>query len=334
MDPLSQGVLGAVVPQCIARKEEFHVVSIAGFLAGMLADIDVFIRSPEDTLLAIEYHRHFTHSLLFIPFGGLISAICLWFFMKKKISFSRLSLMTTLGYGTAGLLDACTSYGTRLFWPFSEVRVAWNNIAVIDLFFTLPLCVTVFYASKKRSTRIAQIGLTVALIYLLFGVFQRERAEKVLMDLAEKRGHHVERLTVKPTIGNLILWRGIYESDGQFYVDAVRVGFSSQVYEGNSCEKVILEKHFEGLSPETLLYSDLKRFQHFSDDYLFYHPSLPNTLGDLRYSLLPHELEPLWGITIDLKATDKHVYFQHYRQITRSAWKRYWTLLKGSPLGE
>src|SRR5690606_29471703 len=50
-----------------------------GALGGMAPDLDVIIRSASDPLLALEYHRHFTHSLAFIPIGGLlVAAPFLW----------------------------------------------------------------------------------------------------------------------------------------------------------------------------------------------------------------------------------------------------------------
>ena len=39
------------------------------------------------------------------------------------------------------LLDAATSYGTRLFWPFSDERAGWDWIAIVDPAFTVPLLV-------------------------------------------------------------------------------------------------------------------------------------------------------------------------------------------------
>ena len=31
-----------------------------------------------DALLVLDYHRHFTHALAFVPFGALIAALLLW----------------------------------------------------------------------------------------------------------------------------------------------------------------------------------------------------------------------------------------------------------------
>ena len=70
MDPLTQGLIGAALPQSLCNKKYLLVAGSLGMLAGMSPDLDVLIRSSSDPLLFLEYHRQFTHSLLFIPFGS------------------------------------------------------------------------------------------------------------------------------------------------------------------------------------------------------------------------------------------------------------------------
>jgi len=53
------------------------------FFAGLLADSDVLIHSSSDPLLTIEYHRHFTHSVFFVPIGVLLAAAVLFPFFVK-----------------------------------------------------------------------------------------------------------------------------------------------------------------------------------------------------------------------------------------------------------
>ena len=48
------------------------MAALVGAVAGMTADLDVLIRSSADPLLNLEYHRHFSHSLLFVPLGALL----------------------------------------------------------------------------------------------------------------------------------------------------------------------------------------------------------------------------------------------------------------------
>ena len=57
MDPLSQGVVGAVVPQSFAQKNTLFWAAVIGFLSGLAPDLDIFIRSDIDPLLFLEYHR-------------------------------------------------------------------------------------------------------------------------------------------------------------------------------------------------------------------------------------------------------------------------------------
>ena len=79
MDIVTQGLIGATAAQGGARSsDEVRLASLIGFCAPLLADADALIRSTEDPLLFLEYHRHFTHALLFIPFGALIASLLLW----------------------------------------------------------------------------------------------------------------------------------------------------------------------------------------------------------------------------------------------------------------
>ncbi|MGB1142034.1 MAG: metal-dependent hydrolase, partial [Halioglobus sp.] len=143
MDPLTQGAVGAVLPQAASRSRYAATAGLLGFFAGMAPDLDVLIRSGNDPLLFLEYHRQFTHALIFIPIGGFICALVLHavFGHRRGLTFRESFLFCTLGYATHALLDSCTTYGTMLFWPFSDARIAWNTISVIDPLFTLPLLV-------------------------------------------------------------------------------------------------------------------------------------------------------------------------------------------------
>lgn len=79
MDLLTQGVLGATLAGSAASKGLKRQALLAGFIGGMTADLDVFIRSDADPLLNIQYHRHFTHAPVFIPIGGLLTSLALFF---------------------------------------------------------------------------------------------------------------------------------------------------------------------------------------------------------------------------------------------------------------
>ena len=332
MDPISQGVLGAIAATCCAKKENLRLATLVGWAGGMLADADVLIRSTEDPLLNIEYHRHFTHSLAFIPIGGLVCATLFWPFLRRHCPWPRLWLFATAGYATAGLLDACTSYGTQLLWPFSNARISWSIISIIDPLFTLPLLGLCLAAFFRRRPLYPVIAATFACSYLAFGYLQNQRALEALQQLAAERGHHsITQATVKPSIANLVLWRGIYRYEDRFYVDAIRVAPLSppRIYAGTATPALEADELAHSLPPDSPLLHDLQRFAHFSDHYLAQSPSDPEILSDLRYAMIPNSLEPLWGIRFDPSKPERHAPFETYRALRPEDRKAFKTMLMG-----
>ena len=212
MDPISQACFGASLSQSATNDRRTQVSAlIIGALAGMAPDLDVFINSPTDPLLFLEYHRQFTHSLFFIPFGALICSLLFYPFIKSKLSFSKVYLFSFLGYATHGLLDACTSYGTQLFWPFSSERIAWNIVSIIDPLFTLPIIILIIMAVIKSHSLYARIAFIYAILFLSLGLVQKQRAENALIELASQRNHQPERIIVKPSFANRQVWKMVYE---------------------------------------------------------------------------------------------------------------------------
>ena len=334
MDLLTQGVLGAALAQAGSKQTETRLACGIGFAAGLLADVDALIRSANDSLLTIEYHRHFTHSIFFIPFGALVAALILWPLMRKRITFKRLYVFSLLGYSLSGFIDACTSYGTHLFWPFSEERISFHLISIVDPIFTLPLLLAVVLAYRSRCARLAQIGLMFGAFYLAVGYVQMERADSAIQQLAEKRGHTPTELIVKPTFGNILLWRSIYKVDERLYIDAVRMAWQPKIYQGDSIVRYDIDRNNPTLDKKSILYQDMQRFNFFSDGYIAVHPEKANVLADVRYSIQPNGLLPLWGIEYDPMQPQQHVQFSTYRSLTKSNRQRFFAMLKGTDLTE
>ena len=82
MDPISQGAVGAALAQSAAIKENIVKITLIGLFAGLAPDLDILIKSSDDPILFLEYHRQFSHSLIFIPVGSLLVAFCIFPFFK------------------------------------------------------------------------------------------------------------------------------------------------------------------------------------------------------------------------------------------------------------
>ena len=235
-----------------------------------------------------------------------------------------------MGYLSHGLLDACTTYGTQLLWPFSDDRVAWNVISIVDPLFTLPLLAAVALGVRaKRVNAWPRVGLIWLFAYLGIGEIQRQRAETVGYEVAEARGHAPTRLEAKPGFAQLLLWKIVYEYEGQFFVDGVRAGIQTKVYPGTHIPKLDSQWAEANLPINSQTRQDFERFRWFSNDYLALSLHKPNTIIDIRYSMNINEIAPLWSIQFDPSKPWAHVDYLTHRNLGPSTTAQFQTMLMG-----
>ena len=171
----------------------------------------------------------------------------------------------------------------------------------------------------SRSVIWSRVGIFLALCYLGLGYIQRERAEMVGETLALGRDHREVSVSAKPTLGNLLLWKVIYQHDGRFWVDAVRVGSQPLVYPGGSVAVLDIPSQFPWLEEGSQQAQDLARFDWFSSGYLAVDNNDRFRVIDMRYSMLPNEIDGLWGIRLDESAASgQHVTYDVKRSVDKT----------------
>jgi len=296
----------------------------------MLADLDYFIHIPSDPLFNIEIHRQFSHSIFFIPLGALIAAVVLWWLVRKQLSFKALYLFSFAGYATAGVMDAFTSYGTQLLWPFVDTRLAWNLVSVVDPVLTLGLAALVGLAVYYRKKPLLVMAWGWLLLILALGMVQKHRSHSALLDWVAQQQHHPQAVVVKPTIGNQLLWRGNYIHDGRVFTNAIRAGLFSpiRIYAGESAPLVNITEEF-GEYQGTTLFKDLQRFERLAAGYVVRHPEKPHIIGDGRYAMLPTSMVPLWGVAVDTAQPDRHLPFLYFRDASEAVRTEFTAMLLG-----
>ena len=300
MDIFTQGSIGAALALASRRKKQAATAAGFGFLGGLAPDLDILIRSSEDTLLFLEYHRHFTHSLIFIPLGSITVAGLIYCFGRRWISlgFWKIWIFCAMGYGTHGLLDAMTSFGTSLLWPLSDTRFSLSIISIIDPLFTLPIVALVGAGIFKKDGLFGRIALVWAIIYLSAAGYLNQQARSMAKELANDRGHKQLRLLVKPTFANIILWRSVYEFDGRYYIDALRPWPNRKFFDGTSIASLIPTRDFPWLRPGSRQARDVERFSELSDGYVAKAADGSPRVIDVRYSIIPTDVTPLWFIRL------------------------------------
>ena len=224
MDSLTQIVLGAAVGEAVLGKKVGNKAMLYGAIAGTIPDLDTFAGNFFDTITATEIHRGFSHSIvfavLFAPvFGWIISKIE----SSSEATWKNWSWLMFWGLFTHPLLDAHTTWGTQLFWPF-DLRLAYKNIFVIDPLYTLPFLVFLILAMRLKRTdpqrkKYNRLGLIVSSIYLLvitpaLKLYTFQEFENAL----ESRNIAYLRMDTRPAPLNSILWSANIERENDFLI--------------------------------------------------------------------------------------------------------------------
>ncbi len=335
MDPLTHGLLGGVTAQALYRKKVTPAVTAAGVLGAMAPDLDIVLQSKANPLLLFEYHRHFTHSLAFIPIGGCLVGLLLWLLLRRRPPLRDLLLAAVAGYATHGLLDACTSYGTLLFWPFSRARVSWDLIFIVDPIFSLLLLAGLWVSLRRHRGGAALAALGAVIFYLSLGGLQHHRAAALQSKLAESRGQNPEKARVIPGPGPLLLWRSLYLSQGQLFVDVLRTGFDDPniYWTGGTLPYFNVDRLTQELPEDSTLGRDLRTFAWFTEGFVARLAEAPLDLGDLRFSPLVGGLRPLWGIRVDPNQPGIHVQRLRFPWTGQDRWDGLWEMLRGRAAG-
>ena len=272
MDSITQIVLGAACGEAVLGKKIGNKALLFGAIGGTIPDLDVFtsrlLYSNEIDIMAA--HRGFSHSIVFSILGAFaFGYLVYWLYDRGKRkgtttrhSWIKLCFWTLF---THIILDSFTPYGTQLFLPFSNYRVAFNNISVADPFYTVPflLCMIVlmFYRrNTSRRRRWLKLGIGISSVYMLLTIVNKIYINSVFKDSFESSGIDYRRYSTQPTILNNILWYGIAETQNSYYI-----GFYSLLDKESSVRNMIEIKKNHNLVD--LEHKDIATLAWFSNGY-------------------------------------------------------------------
>lgn len=333
MDNLTHAALGLCAGLAARRKSVPVAAAVtAALLAGELPDADLLIRSATDPLVAFRWHRHFTHSLVLAPVLAAAAAwLAAWLFRKREGARFVPLYWVALAAGLSHVLnDACTSYGTLLYWPFSEARVAWDCLPIIDIALTLPLVILGIAGWRTGNRGWAVAGAAWFVAYAGLGRLQHDRAEAAL--LAEL-GERPSRLAVKPTVSNLVLWRGIWEKEGEWRTAAIHVGpLGDPVISAGETRRVWNPLDPRNPAPGTPARALLEDFNRFTGGWNSIERAQDGgvLVGDIRFAMIPTRASPLWAVHMK-PGEPAHFEVRMDRRIREGDWGRFGALLLGRP---
>lgn len=217
-------ILGYLVDKLYHRDNSFLLKSF-GIVGGALLAF-IFMGLLPMPIAAVDAFS----MALAISLGIMLFPLVLWFREGRKVpspertaaDWKDWSWLFFWAILTHPLLDACTTYGTQLFQPFWDYRVAFNNISVVDPLYTIPFLICVILASRfglknKKRRIINYVGIGLSCGYLLFSFYNKVRVDQVFERSLDEQALEYKRFTTSPTIFNNILWQGVAEGDTAYF---------------------------------------------------------------------------------------------------------------------
>ncbi|MCC5945818.1 MAG: metal-dependent hydrolase [Bernardetiaceae bacterium] len=244
MDSLTQIVLGASVGELILGKKIGNKALLWGAIAGTIPDLDVLLNPLLDTVTQIEWHRSLTHSLLFaFLVSPVLGQILQYFYRAQGTHFWAWTHLFFWGFVTHALLDCFTTWGTQLFYPFSDYPVAFKSVFVIDPLYTVPFMILLIWlmrlprASQRRRT-LNYWALAISTGYLLWTVVAKQIVNQTFEQAMQAQNIPFERYETKPAPFNTILWTVNAEVENGFYI-----GYYSFLDSDKNIDFVFFEKN-------------------------------------------------------------------------------------------
>jgi inner membrane protein len=300
MDLLTHAALGAACAHLALGKKNKNNAWKVGALSALSPDLDLLIPYFSSSPLSIEYwHRNFTHSLVFIPCAAFIVTLILMIVPSFRKNWRITFLASLIGIATHGVLDACTSYGTMLLWPWSTMRVSWDVISIIDPLFTIILVLGAAWSIIFNEKKVVSASLIFACLFLLFNTYQHQRAINTLKEYTLKQKVNLEHYRAMPYIGSSTLWRIIYQQNNCFVI----ANIYTPLFGNNKTQFVTQVLRFNEQEISFPLTDQQKKdiaiFSWFSDDFLIVANTNPLLLADGRYTMNDHApIETFVGIKV------------------------------------
>lgn len=244
MDSITHLAAGALTPLVFRKAPRIWPLVFFGILMGELPDLDVFAGLSAHAIFVT--HRSFTHSVGAIILFSLLFAALFRFllgFLSYPVEtvyvneegnavvhrpddwpFSQILLTSFICVAGHVYLDCMTTFGTQIFWPFSDFRVAVPALYIIDPLFTLPLLAVLVFclrnfkdeAKQDKISRYARYALIYVLIYPLccFGIQAGLKWE--LNNRYTGEEYKVSRISLSPAPLSPFIWKAVGESEHEY----------------------------------------------------------------------------------------------------------------------
>ncbi|MDR1198882.1 MAG: metal-dependent hydrolase [Prevotellaceae bacterium] len=222
MDTISHALIGAVTGEIVAGGKLGKKAVLWGTAIANLPDLDVIAQpflKPAQSLL---FHRGPSHSILFcvliIPLIVKLMTIIHKKTKKNRIDWIRLVSWCLFSHI---FIDCFNSYGTAIFYPFSNFRVAFDCMGIVDVLLIFPFAVALllFIFIKRTGLRktVALLSMLLSILYLGFAVVNKINLEQKIKSHLAGMSINYDRILTSPLPLTNFVWIVIVEDEDGFF---------------------------------------------------------------------------------------------------------------------
>jgi inner membrane protein len=143
MDPLTHTLASYALSRAASKQPSLRL-TLLFLTAGLAPDLDELAKLG-GVMSGLSYSRAVTHSLVGAGVVALLLAVAFWRIGPGRstapISFLRALGASALATGAHLFLDATTSRGEALLWPFRQTRAAWDLMLEVEPLLLAPLLI-------------------------------------------------------------------------------------------------------------------------------------------------------------------------------------------------
>jgi inner membrane protein len=227
VDPLTHCLTGLALSRAGFNRLTPHA-SVLMFLAAEAPELDI-ISAFSGSASYLHWHRHFTHSIVFLPVMAILPVLFVRYVLRRRISWRPAYLVSLVAVSTHPLLDLLNIYGVRIGLPFTHHWYRLDITNVLDIWIWGALLLAAFgpFLNRLVSQEIgarpshgrgwAVFALAFLLIYNGGRAVLHGRAVAVL-DSRLYGGEAPVRVAVIPSAYNPFQWGGIVETAEAYWI--------------------------------------------------------------------------------------------------------------------
>lgn len=326
MDSLTHIVLGAATGQVILGSKVGNKAVFWGAIAGSIPDFDTFITPFLPSATAVLFHRGPTHSILFALIiapilGYIISAI------HKDNNFKKWTFLGFVAVIMHSTIDIFNTYGTELLFPFSNARLAFDTIGIIDFTLLLPiltLLIVMLFKPQKSAirTRLSAVILGYTLLFTLFTVGNKITINNTVQKELSQQHIIYKGLKIAPLPFTNFMWLALAEDSLGYHYG----------YVSNFDKEPI---QFNYIKRNTSLLGDLtdseevQKLIFFTDNYYTVQQNSMNEIrfNDLRFGSMAFDDENWFVFSFIVSGNKNNAHISRAKPERKFGWgttKNYW----------